>query len=131
MDYPICGIKPWEPLNIDFKTGLRDIKSISLDNNVLSILEKDAIFSFPVSLETPGKYLVDFTLSSDAQSLAQLPFSLHLNNQYKTTITIHGTEGNKIHARASLLADPGKQVLSIKFNKSSIHIYEIKMMRHG
>lgn len=131
MEYPKCGMKPWEPLNFVFDAALKHIKSVSLDNNVLTILEKDAILSFPVALEMPGKYLVDFTLSSDVQSLAQLPFSLYLNNQYKTTITIHGTEGNKVHARASLLADPGKQVLSIKFNKSNIHIYEIKMMRHG
>lgn len=131
LDYPVFGNKAWDTLKLDFNQAIYSVQDIEYLNNELHIIKKDAILSFPVLLDKAGKYLIDFTISSDSSNLAQIPFSLYLDNTYKTTVTIHGTNGNKVQARAIILAEEGPQILSIKFNKSSNIIYEIKVTRHG
>src|SRR5690606_22401153 len=125
------GEKVWTPIVLKLNEAIYNPSFVSNEDGVLSINQKDAVISFPLHFEQNGKYLVDFSLSSNASNLAQLPFSLYVDNSYKTTITVSGSNGEKIWARASMLVDAKKSALSIKFNKSDLKIYEIKVMRHG
>lgn len=131
LDYPKVGSKVWEPVVINFDDMIYDRAQIKHLDDTLVVLAKDSLLSYGLEFMEAGKYVIDFELSSESSTLAQLPFSMYLNNVYKRTLTVHGTEGQKISARASILVDQGQQVLTIRFNKSDMKLFNVKIMRHG
>lgn len=129
--YPVVGLNAWVAHQFTNDTAIYDTSLISVRGDTLSIDKKDAILSYPVHFRLPGKYVVEFILSSSASTLAQLPFSIFVDNRYHTTITINGTEGKTTHAKATILVDPKDSIISFKFNKSNIELQKITILRHG
>lgn len=129
--YPVVGLNAWVAHQFTNDTAIYDSSLISMRGDYLSVDKKDAILSYPVHFRLPGKYVVECVLSSSASSLAQLPFSIFVDNRYHTTITINGTEGKTTHAKATILVDPKDSIISFKFNKSNIELQKITILRHG
>lgn len=129
--YPVVGLNAWVAHQFANDSAIYDASLITKVGDHLKVDKKDAILSYPVHFRLPGKYVVECVLSSSASSLAQLPFSIFVDNRYHTTITINGTEGKTTYAKATILVDPKDSVISFKFNKSNIEIQKITILRHG
>lgn len=130
MALPV-GESAWNPIILKLNESVQLSEGIDVNSDRIQVNQQNSTISYVLEFVNSGKYLLDFMVSSEQSPLAQLPFSIYLNNVYQTTLTINGSEGHKKSSRASILVEPGKHVLTLKFNRSSINIHEFKVMRHG
>lgn len=139
VDISSLSVKPhqtlkenaWEPTILSFDKVVHQNDGIDITDHAANVTAKDGHMSYAIYAPTRGKYIFEFALSTDANELAQLPFSLYADNHHKATLTIHGTNNQKITTRAFVLLVEGNHIITFKFNKSGIRLYEIKCMRHG
>ncbi|MDY0210041.1 MAG: glycoside hydrolase family 3 C-terminal domain-containing protein [Acholeplasma sp.] len=93
-------------------------------------LDKDGIVSFGLEVKSYGKYIFEFEISSPDDRLAQIPFSVLVDKMYKSTITTHGTLGNKQTVNPFILLEEGKHLCSFKAHKSGLMIHSILVSKH-
>ncbi len=129
--YPSVKEKAWEPYLIPLTQYIDKNDAITFNQNEFSIIAKDGLISYPIHITTDGKYVFDFGVSSGSAEQSQNPFSIFVDNKHQSTITIHGTNNQKIGARAFVLMEKGNHIMTFRFNKSNMTVYDIKMMRHG
>ena len=150
----VYGIKPKEIVN-EFDELLakidKNITPINLPNNNWDKIElvltnpitnsktnktwinitKDSIYTYPIKVNSFGEYIIDLEISSNEESIHQMPFSIYVDNINKQTITTNGTNGKIIKASGQVIIEPNNKYLSFKFHKTGINVYSIKVTKHG
>lgn len=117
----------WGEVNLDLAEA-----TISNTNNLSwDVINKDAIYTFPINVSTFGKYIVELNISSLETNITQMPFSIFTDNINKQTLTTNGTNGEKINISAQIIIEPERKFLSFKFHKTGISIHGIKVIKHG
>lgn len=129
--YPKVKEKAWEAYIIPLSDFVEKNDAIIFNQSTFHVVAKDGLISYPIHITTSGKYVFDFGVSSGSAEQSQNPFSIFVDNLHQSTITIHGTNNQKIGARAFVLMEQGNHIMTFRFNKSNMTIHEIKMMRHG
>ena len=123
----IFPVKNWDRLELDLTSAIIN----NTKNNDWFNIEKDAIYTFPIKVNTFGKYIIELEISSNEEDIHQMPFSIYINNINKHTITTNGTNGNKIITNGHLVIDEDSKYLSFKFHKTGINVYSIAIIKHG
>jgi len=112
-------------LNLD-EAVINNTKNMSWQN-----INKDAIYTYPIKVDSFGKYIVELEISSDEAKIHQMPFSVYIDNVNKKTITTNGTAGNKVKVNAHIIIDTNNKFVSFKFHKTGINVYNITIIKHG
>ncbi|HKL61692.1 MAG TPA: glycoside hydrolase family 3 N-terminal domain-containing protein [Acholeplasma sp.] len=131
-NYQMINDGPFEPTiihlkNIAYKT---DVITYDQKDKQLKTCLKNELVSYPIEIKSTSKYIVEIKLSSNQSELAQMPFSVLINNEAKQTITSNGTNGQEVVVSAYININEGKQFIGLKFNKTGLNIHEMKLIRH-
>lgn len=94
-------------------------------------INKDAIFSYKIKVEEFGKYVISFEISLDQSKVTQTPFSIYVNDINKQTLTSNGTLGKKVWIQSTVVMGKEDKLLSFKFHKTGMCIYNIDIVKHG
>ncbi len=122
--------KPWVACNININNFSYKTDKIVINEFIDNCLEKEYI-SFPLQINGDGKYVFVMKISCETSQLAQVPFSLFIDYENRSTITTGATNGNIIDVNSHLILSEGLHQFTIRFNKSGVKIKEIIVMRHG
>lgn len=122
--------KPWVACNININNYSNKTEKIIINEFIDNCLEKEYI-SYPLQINADGKYVFVMKISCETSQLAQVPFSLFIDYENKSTITTGATNGNIIDVNSHLILSEGLHQFTIRFNKSGVKIKEIVVMRHG
>ncbi len=122
--------KAWVACNINLDNYSNKTSKVEVDKDITNCLEKEYI-SYPLQINDDGKYVFVMKISCETSQLAQVPFSLFIDYENKSTITTGATNGNVVDVNSHLILNKGLHQFTIRFNKSGLSIKEIIVMRHG
>lgn len=130
---PLQALKTdiWDPYLLDINQYVTKNDGIEIIDGVMVATQKDGLVTYAIDVKTYGKYILALQVSCSASHIAQIPCSIYVGNDVKSTLTFHGTDDKIINSNAYIRLDVGKHFISFNFKKSGLKIHEVKCMRHG
>ena len=123
--------KPWYTAELDLSKYSAKTKLIEVDeNNVVTNCQKNESISYAVDIESYGKYIIAITMKCDAPMLAQVPFSIFVDQVNKSTLTSGSTNGNFVEVNSHIVIVKGQHHISFRFNTPGISIAKVKIIKH-
>ncbi len=121
----------WDKVNLEFNQLLSKNESIRYDNDLIYIIDAKATFEYGLMIQKPGKYIFEIEIKVDATELAQVPFSIFVDNIHKATLTLRTTNNTFILTKAFIIMDAGIHRMKFKFNQGGMIIKTIHVIKHG
>ncbi len=126
----VCN-QPWYTAEIDLSKFSTKTNKIYVDeNNIVKDCYKNEHISYPIDVESYGKYIISITMKCEAPLLAQVPFSIFVDQTNKSTLTAGSTNGDFVEVNSHIIIEKGIHHLSFKFNTTGIEISKIKIIKH-
>ena len=69
-------------------------------------------------------------MKCDAPMLAQVPFSIFVDQVNKSTLTSGSTNGNFVEVNSHIVIVKGQHHISFRFNTPGISIAKVKIIKH-
>src|SRR5690606_13081004 len=79
MALPV-GESAWNPIILKLNESVQLSEGIDVNSDRIQVNQQNSTISYVLEFVNSGKYLLDFMVSSEQSPLAQLPFSIYLNN---------------------------------------------------
>lgn len=124
------GKNHWDQANLNFKQIIQHSKEVDITRTI-DILGAQATFDFGLLTLSKGKYIFEVTLKVDAKELAQVPFSIFINDEHQATLTLRNTQNQYIQTKAFIILDSGKHYVQFKMSQGGISIQKIAIIKHG
>lgn len=123
--------QPWYTVELDLSKYSAKTKEIKVDEeNVITNCLKNESISYAVDIESYGKYIIAITMKCDAPLLAQVPFSIFVDQVNKSTLTSGSTNGNYVEVNSHIVIVKGQHHISFRFNTPGISIAKVKIIKH-
>lgn len=123
--------EPWYTAELDLSKYSAKTKEIFVDENkVITNCQKNESISYAVDIESYGKYIIAITMKCDAPLLAQVPFSIFVDQVNKSTLTSGSTNGNFVEVNSHIVIVKGQHHISFRFNTPGISISKVKIIKH-
>lgn len=120
----------WDPVLINLTNYVDKSNKLKL-SNFIEPTEKFDYITYLLDVDVQAKYIFEIFITSTSNELAQIPFSILIDGEHKTTLTTFGNQKEAVLTKAFVIIKEGKHFITFKFNASGIFIHEIKCMRHG
>lgn len=122
----------WDSVLIDLTKPIYKSNNISLnEQGVIINCHRDELITYSLDVLAYGKYIIEMELTSHVNDLSQVPFSIFINNDNKSTLTMGATNGNWVKVNSHIIIEPGQHYLSLKFNKSGLEFRKIRVIKHN
>ena len=120
---------PWGQTEINLSNPLHTNEHIHIKDGIVDF-NKDGIISFGLNVAVYSKYIFELEIASNESNLAQIPFSILIGDEVKSTLTTNGTDGNYIKVVSQIVLNQGKFLCSIKALRTGLKIKRLVLVRH-
>lgn len=98
---------------------------------IISNCMKGTSLTYGVDLAAEGKYIVELVVRSNESRMAQLPFSILVDGEIKSTLTATGTDNQWISVNSHMRIPAGVHYISFLYNRTGLEFKQIKVVKHG
>lgn len=122
--------RSWFTVELDLNKFSAKTSKIKVEDNIIKDCFKNESISYAIDIEDYGKYIIALTMRCEAPLLAQVPFSIFVDQDNKSTLTSGSTNGNFVDVSSHIIINKGQHHLSFRFNTSGIEIAKVKIIKH-
>lgn len=120
---------PWGKTPINLVKPLFQNNQVKQEANAIDF-EKDGVVGYGLHVKAYSKYIFELEIASDQSDLAQIPFSILINDEVMATLTTNGTSGKTIQVSAQIVLKEGKFLCAIKALRTGLQLKKLTLVRH-
>lgn len=122
--------RPWDSNIIKLNEYVKKSDSLFVNDFITTNGVTQSI-TYAIFIKEAAKYVFEFDVSVKTSELAQVPFSIFINSEHRSTLTLRDTKDETVKVKAFIIIDEGFHHLTFNFNKSGIIIKQVNILRHG